>query len=269
MENNKKNTDIIELMETQIIKESGLPKKMITRIGKKMNIFDVLKNKQLENIHGVGQMAAEIISKKLKEYGIDFDNKEQCQKLIDEYNKQKFPNGENKNIIKQINIDKIKIILETMIEDLDLSVRSFNVLKRAGINTILDLIRRDSMDNIRYMCTKSVKEIKERLLEYGIDFDDKEQCRELIKQYEEAKQKNQITVNEKKLQELNQVTNDNESLENELTIKQKVLQELKEQLERRKQLEQQLAECDKEYSKLIKQYNSLNSKESSNNHGTK
>ena len=506
-------------------------------------VLDIIYVENLIDISKLGRTCANEIYKKLLEYGIDFDDKEQCQKLIEEYNKQKFPNGENKNIIKQINIDKIKTIMETTIYDLDVSYRTYICLRKANINTILDLIQIESMKNIKNIVKKSTDELYQKLLEFGIDFEDKEQCkelivkynnqklsfnnnetsesetktdnteknmdiiklfnlytrsleitskmliklkknkyyqvkdliyagyeqlkmikdlteselkrlvyalkvlnidiqdkeqcqklikkyneqytrkeplqiqlnemelslrlfncllrsghitildiiydddienirnlgkscfaelkckllefgidydnkiqrrqlikeyneksfsdgvinqlektiddmedeycstfggkvehaydefrknncetlldiiikrkdlnwykdtiryfgididnekqcRELIKQYEEEKekQKNQITVNEKELQVLNQVTNDNDSLENELTRKQKVLQELKEQLERRKQLEQQLAECDKEYSELMKQYNSLNSKESSNNHGTK
>lgn len=59
--------------------------------------------------------------------------------------------------------------LETTIEELDLSVRSFNCLKRAGINTVADLISRseDEMMKVRNLGRKSFEEVKEKLLSLG------------------------------------------------------------------------------------------------------
>lgn len=55
------------------------------------------------------------------------------------------------------------------IEDLDLSVRSFNCLKRQGINTLQDLLNCTEADltNIRNFGTKSIEEVKEKLSELG------------------------------------------------------------------------------------------------------
>ena len=56
-------------------------------------------------------------------------------------------------------------ILEMTIEDLDLSVRSFNCLKRAGINTVDDLINKseEEMMKVRNLGKKSFDEVKEKL----------------------------------------------------------------------------------------------------------
>lgn len=59
-----------------------------------------------------------------------------------------------------------------MIEDLDLSVRSYNCLKRAGIQTVeeLTLKTEDEMMRIRNLGKKSLKEVKDKLDELGLGF---------------------------------------------------------------------------------------------------
>ena len=61
--------------------------------------------------------------------------------------------------------------LKTTIEDLDLSVRSFNCLKRAGINTVEDLISRSEEDmmKVRNLGKKSFDEVREKLRSLGFD----------------------------------------------------------------------------------------------------
>jgi len=56
-------------------------------------------------------------------------------------------------------------LLEMTIEELDLSVRSYNCLKRAGINTVEELTRRteDDMMKVRNLGKKSLQEVKEKL----------------------------------------------------------------------------------------------------------
>jgi len=58
------------------------------------------------------------------------------------------------------------------IDDLDLSVRSYNCLKRYGINTIGELTEKteEDMMKIRNLGKKSLKEIKDRLTEMGLSF---------------------------------------------------------------------------------------------------
>lgn len=55
------------------------------------------------------------------------------------------------------------------IEDLDLSVRSYNCLKRAGINTVAELTQKteDDMMKVRNLGRKSLEEVKKKLLELG------------------------------------------------------------------------------------------------------
>ena len=60
---------------------------------------------------------------------------------------------------------------ETKIEELDLSVRSYNCLKRAGINTVGDLIQKneEEMMRVRNLGRKSLKEVVQKLRERGLD----------------------------------------------------------------------------------------------------
>ena len=59
--------------------------------------------------------------------------------------------------------------LEMTIEELDLSVRSFNCLKRAGINTVGDLINKseDDMMKVRNLGRKSLEEVMAKLDSLG------------------------------------------------------------------------------------------------------
>lgn len=56
-------------------------------------------------------------------------------------------------------------LMEMTIEELDLSVRSYNCLKRAGINTVEELTRRteEDMMKVRNLGRKSLQEVKEKL----------------------------------------------------------------------------------------------------------
>ena len=61
-------------------------------------------------------------------------------------------------------------VLELTIEELDLSVRSFNCLKRANINTVADLIAKteDDMMKVRNMGRKSLEEVQNKLAMMGL-----------------------------------------------------------------------------------------------------
>ena len=60
-------------------------------------------------------------------------------------------------------------VLEMTIEELDLSVRSFNCLKRAGINTVEDLISKSEEDmmKVRNLGRKSLEEVINKLASLG------------------------------------------------------------------------------------------------------
>jgi len=61
-------------------------------------------------------------------------------------------------------------LLELTIEELDLSVRSYNCLKRAGINTVHELTQRSEEDmmKVRNLGRKSLEEVTAKLLELGL-----------------------------------------------------------------------------------------------------
>ena len=83
-------------------------------------------------------------------------------------------------ITRDINIEKDIAPVEEnkyenfAIEELDLSVRSYNCLKRAGIQTVLELTERteEDMMKVKNLGKKSLKEIKEKLAAYGLSFKD-------------------------------------------------------------------------------------------------
>jgi DNA-directed RNA polymerase subunit alpha len=68
-------------------------------------------------------------------------------------------------------------IMDMTIEDLDLSVRSYNCLKRAGINTVADLVQKseDDMMKVRNLGRKSMEEVKKKLIELGLGLSEEEE----------------------------------------------------------------------------------------------
>ena len=68
--------------------------------------------------------------------------------------------------------NKKEKVLEMSIEDLELSVRSFNCLKRAGIATVEDLVNKSETDmmKVRNLGKKSLDEVKNKLHSLGLDF---------------------------------------------------------------------------------------------------
>ena len=68
--------------------------------------------------------------------------------------------------------DPSKKMLETSIDDLDLSVRAYNCLKRAGILTIRDLVEKseNEMMKIRNLGKKSLKEVIDKIKDMGLKF---------------------------------------------------------------------------------------------------
>ncbi|WP_352419148.1 DNA-directed RNA polymerase subunit alpha [Proteiniborus sp.] len=66
--------------------------------------------------------------------------------------------------------DKKEKVLEMTIEELDLSVRSYNCLKRAGINTVEELTQKSEEDmmKVRNLGKKSLEEVQQKLEELGL-----------------------------------------------------------------------------------------------------
>ena len=78
--------------------------------------------------------------------------------------------GENGPILKEREEDKKEKALEMSIEELERSVRSFNCLKRAGINTVEELTQKSEADmmKVRNLGKKSLDEVKHKLEELGL-----------------------------------------------------------------------------------------------------
>ncbi|HGQ8513688.1 TPA: DNA-directed RNA polymerase subunit alpha [Streptococcus pneumoniae] len=78
-------------------------------------------------------------------------------------------------VMKEADTESDDRILDRTIEELDLSVRSYNCLKRAGINTVHDLTEKSEaeMMNVRNLGRKSLEEVKLKLIDLGLGLKDK------------------------------------------------------------------------------------------------
>ena len=77
-------------------------------------------------------------------------------------------------IMAEKKVDQITKTLETPIEEIEFSVRAYNCLKRAGINTMQDLIdkRESEVNKIRNLGKKSLKEVIDKVKDMGLKFRD-------------------------------------------------------------------------------------------------
>ena len=77
--------------------------------------------------------------------------------------------GNRSTVVEKVETQRDKV-LEMTIEELDLSVRSFNCLKRANINTVEDLISKtqDEMIKVRNLGRKSLEEVEHKLAMMGL-----------------------------------------------------------------------------------------------------
>lgn len=78
----------------------------------------------------------------------------------------------NTQVMVEKEESKKEKVLEMSIEDLELSVRSFNCLKRAGISTVEDLANKteEDMMKVRNLGKKSLDEVTHKLHSLGLDF---------------------------------------------------------------------------------------------------
>lgn len=78
--------------------------------------------------------------------------------------------AQNAEIMVEKEDDQKEKVLEMTIEELDLSVRSYNCLKRAGINTVQELTQKteEDMMKVRNLGRKSLEEVKAKLAELGL-----------------------------------------------------------------------------------------------------
>ena len=80
--------------------------------------------------------------------------------------------AKNTQVMIEKEENKKEKVLEMSIEDLELSVRSFNCLKRAGISTVEDLTNKSEADmmKVRNLGKKSLDEVTNKLHALGLDF---------------------------------------------------------------------------------------------------
>lgn len=80
-------------------------------------------------------------------------------------------NADNVEIMVEKEEDKKEKVLEMTIEELDLSVRSYNCLKRAGINTVQELSEKsmEDMMKVRNLGKKSLEEVEHKLKALGLN----------------------------------------------------------------------------------------------------
>ena len=83
--------------------------------------------------------------------------------------------GSNSTVVEKVDKEP-DTMLKMTIEELDLSVRSFNCLKRANINTVEDLVNKtqDEMIKVRNLGRKSLEEVEHKLTMMGLSLADED-----------------------------------------------------------------------------------------------
>ena len=86
-------------------------------------------------------------------------------------------NAKTAEIMVEKEYDQKEKVLEMSIDELELSVRSYNCLKRAGINTVEELCNKtpDEMMKVRNLGRKSLEEVLEKLKELGLSLNNSEE----------------------------------------------------------------------------------------------
>ena len=120
--------------------------------------LDVYTNGTLEPDEAVS-LAAKVLSEHLKLF-IDLSE-----------------NAKSAEVMIEKEDDEKEKVLEMSIDELELSVRSFNCLKRAGINTVEELTNKtsDDMMKVRNLVRKSLEEVLAKLKELGLELNSSEE----------------------------------------------------------------------------------------------
>ena len=81
-------------------------------------------------------------------------------------------NAKTAEVMVEKEDDEKEKVLEMSIDELELSVRSYNCLKRAGINTVEELINKtpEDMMKVRNLGRKSLEEVQAKISELGFHF---------------------------------------------------------------------------------------------------
>ena len=86
-------------------------------------------------------------------------------------------NAKTAEVMVEKEDDEKEKVLEMSIDELELSVRSYNCLKRAGINTVEELTNKtsDDMMKVRNLGRKSLEEVLAKLKELGLELNNAEE----------------------------------------------------------------------------------------------
>jgi DNA-directed RNA polymerase subunit alpha len=86
-------------------------------------------------------------------------------------------NAQRAEVMSTKEDDKKDVILDMSIDELELSVRSYNCLKRAGINTVKELTNKtpDEMMKVRNLGRKSLEEVLAKLKELDLQLNQAEE----------------------------------------------------------------------------------------------
>lgn len=87
-------------------------------------------------------------------------------------------NAKSVDVMVEKEDDQKEKVLEMSIDELELSVRSYNCLKRAGINTVEELTNKtpDDMMKVRNLGRKSLEEVLAKLNELGLQLNPSEEA---------------------------------------------------------------------------------------------
>ena len=115
-----------------------------------------------------------IKKKQIKAWKNQKVNIRELEKLVKKEQRRKYKAEvkETKAVKVEKEESKKEKVLEMSIEDLELSVRSFNCLKRAAISTVEDLTNKTEADmmKVRNLGKKSLDEVTNKLHALGLDF---------------------------------------------------------------------------------------------------
>jgi DNA-directed RNA polymerase subunit alpha len=86
-------------------------------------------------------------------------------------------NAKSAEVMVETALDPVDKVLEMNIDELELSVRSYNCLKRAGINTVEELTNKtpEDMMKVRNLGRKSLEEVLAKLKELGLSLNSSEE----------------------------------------------------------------------------------------------
>ena len=100
-------------------------------------------------------------------------------------------NAKNAEVMIEKEDDEKEKVLEMSIDELELSVRSYNCLRRAGVNKLQDIIDLSGEDfiKVRNLGLKSAQEIVEKLAELGVPYELRKHLNKAIADRKEARLK--------------------------------------------------------------------------------